>query len=115
MQVLAKHVPNLAVGETVDDDRPVRILSETCLRDFVYWLDTLTLDGTRPFTVLAHNFHGYDSYPIVDELHRQKQKQKLEKIRNSGIVLQLTYDVEGATVWLFDSMSFFAMPLLKFP
>ena len=86
MQVNGRHVPDLVVGETVDDDQPVRFLGETCLRDFVYWLDTLTLNGTRPLTVLAHNFQGYDSYPIVDKLHRQKRK--LEQIRNGGKVLQ---------------------------
>ena len=111
MQVNGKHVPNLVVSEMADDDQPVRFLDETCLRDFVYWLDTLILDGTQPLTVLAHNFQGYESYPVVDELHRQKRK--LEQIRNGGKMLQLTYDVEGATVRFIDLMSLFGMPLLK--
>ena len=55
MQVDGRHVPNLVVGETADDDPPVRFLGETCLCDFLYWFDTLTLNGTQPLTVLAHN------------------------------------------------------------
>lgn len=38
----------------------------------------------------------------------------LEQICNSGKVLQLTYDFEGATVRCIDLLSFFAMPLLAF-
>ena len=72
MQVDGKHVPSLVVGETVNNDRPVRFLGETSLRDFVYWLDTLTLDGTCPLTVLAHNFQSYDSYPIGDDWNRSE-------------------------------------------
>ena len=96
------------VGETAYDDRPVRFLGETCLWAFLAWLDTLTLNGTRPLTVLAHNFQVYDSYLMVDELHRQKRL--LKQIRNSGKMLQLMYDFEGATIWFIDSMSFFAKP-----
>ena len=59
-------------------------------------VDSLTNNGQRPLTVLAHNFHGYNSYPIVDELYLQKRQ--LEQVRNGGKVLQLTYDNEGATI-----------------
>ena len=60
--------------------------------------------------VIALNFRGYDSYPVMEEVHRQKRQ--LEQVRN---VLQLTYDNEGATVRFIDSLSFFTMPLSAFP
>ena len=63
--------------------------------------------------MLADNFRGYDSYPVIDELHRQKRQ--LEQVWNGGKVLQLTYDNEGATIRFIDSLSFFTMPLSAFP
>ena len=56
------------VAETEADDF-VEYYSDGCINLFLEWLDTLTLDGKHPLTVIAHNFKGYDSYPIVDELH----------------------------------------------
>ena len=112
MQVEGRHVPNLVVAETEFDDF-VEYYGEDCIPLFLEWLDTLTLDGQRPLTVLAHNFRGYDSYPIIEECHRQKRQ--LEQVRNGGKVLQLTYDNEGATIRFIDSLSFFTMPLSAFP
>ena len=40
------------------------------------------LNSERPLTVIVHNFRGYDSYPIIEELHRQKRL--LEQVRNGG-------------------------------
>ena len=39
MQPHEKHVPNLVVAETEDDDRPVGFLGEHCIRDFLEWLE----------------------------------------------------------------------------
>ena len=77
------------------------------------WLDTLTQDGKRPLTVIAHTFRGYDSYPIIEEVHQQKRQ--LEQVRNGGKVLQLTYGNQGTTVRFIDSLSYFTMPLSAFP
>ena len=66
-------VPNLVMAET------------DCIQSYLQWLDTLTLNGKRPLTVLAHHFRGYDSYPVIEELHRQKRQ--LEQVRNGGTVL----------------------------
>ena len=90
-----------------------KITARTAFNYLWSWLDTLTLNGKRPLTVIAHKFRGYDSYPIIEELHRQKRQ--LEQARNGGKVLQLTYDNEGATVRFIDSLFFFTMPLSDFP
>ena len=64
-------------------------------------------------TVIAQIFRGYDSYPVIEELHRQKRQ--LEQVRNGGEVLQLMYENKGATVRFIDSLSFFTMLLSAFP
>ena len=69
MQDIKTHVANLVVGETEEDDRPVRFKDETCMTDFLQWLDTLTAGDTRDVTVIAHNFQRYDGYFVIDEYH----------------------------------------------
>ena len=113
MQVNGNHVPNLVVAETETHDCPLWFKGDHCISMFLEWLETLTEDGTRPLTVLAHNFKGYDSYPIINELHRQKRQ--IEQVRNGGKVLQLTYAHEDTTIRFIDSLSFFQMPLSDFP
>ena len=112
MPVEGRHVPNLLMAEMETDDFFERYGND-CVPSFLEWLDTLTLDGQRPLTVLAHNSRGYDSYPIIAELH--SQKRQLGQVRNGGKVLQLTYENEGATVHFINSLSFFTMPLSAFP
>ena len=109
MQMDASHVPNLVVAETEYDGRPVRFRGEFCIRDFLEWLETLTEEDTRPLTVIAHNFQGYDSYPVIEELHRQKRK--IVQVRNGGKVLELRVEITR----FIDSLSFFQMPLADFP
>ena len=84
-----------------DTRRPVRFKGEHCIRDFLEWLDTLTEDDTRPVTVIAHNFQGYDGYFIVDEYHKQHRIK----------LLQVTFHC----IRFIDSLSFFQMPLSTFP
>ena len=60
MQPHEQHIANLIVAETEDDDQPIHFPGEYCTRDFLEWLDTLTLNDTRQVNVLAHNFQGYD-------------------------------------------------------
>ena len=60
MQPQERHIANLVVAETEDDDQPVCFPGHHCVRDFLEWLDTLTLNDTRQVNVLAHNFQGYD-------------------------------------------------------
>ena len=42
MQDTGRHVPNLVVAETENNDRPVRFRGDSCMRNFLEWLDTLT-------------------------------------------------------------------------
>ena len=74
MQDTKTHVTNLVVAETKEDDRPVRFKGETCMTDFLQWLDTPTAEDTRDVTVIAHNFQGYDGYFVIDEYHRQNRE-----------------------------------------
>ena len=62
-----QHISNLVVAETEVEDDPFRFQGETCLQQFTTWLDYLAEETGRPLTVLAHNFQGYDSYPLVEE------------------------------------------------
>ena len=64
-----------------------RSQGETCLQQFTTWLDYRVEETGRPLTVLAHNFQGYDSYPLVEEYHCQKRV--LEQTRNGAKILQL--------------------------
>ena len=67
--------------------------------------------GKQPLTVLAYNFQGYDSYPVIDTWNRLRLK--LGQNRNRGKILQL--QCLASSVHFIDSMSFFQMKLAKFP
>lgn len=109
MQDTGRHVANLVIAETEHDHRPVPFKGEHCIRDFLQWLDTLTENDTRPVTVIAHNFQGYDGYFVVDEYHRQNRI--VNQLRNGAKLLQVTFD----RIRFIDSLSFFQMPLSAFP
>ena len=104
-----EHIANLVVAETEDDDRPVRFVGEHCLRDFLEWLDTLTLNDTRQVNVLAHNFQGYDDYFVVQQYHNDNRI--VEQLRNGCKLLEVKHD----RLRFIDSLSFFQMPLSAFP
>ena len=107
MQEGGRHVPNLVVAETESDEVPPQVFEgDTCIKQFLAYLDTLA--ENCPLTVLAHNFQGYDSYPIVEEYHCQRRK--VEQVQNGGKVLQLTL----GKIRFIDSLSFFQMPLSAF-
>ena len=109
MQPHEQHIANLIVAETEDDDRPVRFPGEHCLRDFLEWLDTLTLNDTRQVNVLAHNFQGYDGYFVVHQYH--SDNRIVEQLRNGCKLLEVKHD----RIRFIDSLSFFQMPLSAFP
>ena len=109
MQDTGRHVPNLVVAETENDERPVRFRGDSCMRDFLEWLDTLTEEDSREVKVLAHNFQGYDGYFVVEEYHRQHRI--VQQLRNGAKLLQVTFD----RITFIDSLSFFQMPLSAFP
>ena len=110
MQNTGKHIANLVVGMTAENSDPKIFRGPQCVDHFLEWLEVLTEEETREITVLAHNFKGYDSYFIVDALHRRKQA--LKQVRNGGKVLELTY--LGGYIRFIDSMSFVPGPLSSF-
>ena len=73
LQDTKTHMANLVVAETKEDDRPFHFKGDTCMANFLEWLDTLTAGDTRSITVIAHNFQGYNGYFVVDEYHRQNR------------------------------------------
>ena len=103
------HVPNLLVAEGEHDPQPhvFRNMPEgfTCVDQFLDWLEGQITDTTSRIIVLAHNFQGYDSYPIVDSYHRRCQH--IRQLRNGGNILQLDID----KIRFINSMSLFQMPL----
>ena len=109
MQPQEKHIANLVVAETEADDRPVRFVGEHCVRDFLEWLDTLTLNDTRQVNVLAHNFQGYDGFFVIHQYYGDNRI--VEQLRNGCKLLEVKHD----RLRFIDSMSFFQMPLSAFP
>ena len=109
MQPNEQHIANLLVAETEDDDQPIRFPGEYCTRDFLEWLDTLTLNDTRQVNVLAHNFQGYDGYFVVHQYH--SDNRIVQQLRNGCKLLEVKHD----RIRFIDSLSFFQMPLSAFP
>ena len=110
MQPHEKHIANLVVAETDDDDHPPqRFSGPFCIRDFLKWLDTLTLHDTRQVNVLAHNFQGYDGYFVLHQYY--DDNRIVQQIRNGCKLLEVKHD----RIRFIDSMSFFQMPLSAFP
>ena len=109
MQPKEKHIANLVVAETEDDDPPQRFSGPICIRDFLEWLDTLTLHDTRQVIVLAHNFQGYDGYFIIHQYYGDNRI--VQQLRNGCKLLEVKHD----HIRFIDSMSFFQMPLSAFP
>ena len=109
MQPHQKHIANLLVAETEDDDEPKPFPGPSCTRDFLKWLDTLTLNDTRQVNVLAHNFQGYDGYFVVQQYH--SDNRIVQQLRNGCKLLEVKHD----RIRFIDSMSFFQMPLSAFP
>ena len=58
MQNTGVHVPNLVVGMTAEDTTPCLFADETCIDQFLDWLEQLTKQDTRYVAVIAHNFKG---------------------------------------------------------
>ena len=90
MQNTKTHVANLVVAETEEDDRPFHFKGDSCMAEFLEWIDTLTAGDTRDVTVIAHNFQGCGGYFVVDEYHRQNRI--VEQVRNGRKIVQLNFD-----------------------
>ena len=109
MQPYGNHIANLVVAETEDNDEPKPFPGPTCIRDFLEWLDALTLNDSRQVNVIAHNFQGYDGYFIIEEYYGENRI--VQQLRNGCKLLEIKHD----RIRFIDSMSFFQMPLSAFP
>ena len=109
MQPKEHHVANLVVVETENDPRPFRFRGDQCIKQFLEWLDALTLEDTRQVNVIAHNFQGYDGYFVVNQYHSDNQIVK--QLRNGCKLLEVKHE----SIRFIDSLSFFQMPLSAFP
>ena len=109
MQPREKHIANLVVAETEDNDQPMCFHGNHCVRDFLEWLDTLTNYDTRQVNVLADNFQGYDGYFVIHQYY--DDNRIVQQLRNGCKLLEVQHD----RIRFIDSMSFFQMPLSAFP
>ena len=111
MQGTERHLPNLLVAICQDSGDNFHVFKgEQCVDDFIGFLERLSDNGNQPLTVLAHNFKGYDSYPIIDALNRRRLD--FQQLRTGGKVINLQF---GINISMIDSVSFFQMPLAKLP
>ena len=110
MQPQEQPVANLVVAETEDDVLSFCFWGDQCARDFLQWLDSLTLNDTLQVNVIAHNFQGYDGYFLVHQYYTDNQK--VEQLRNGCKLLQV---VHNDNIRFLDSLSFFQTPLSAFP
>ena len=68
MQPQEQHVANLIVAETEDNPQPFRFRGDQCVQELLEWLDTLTLNETRPVNVITHNFQHSMKIEIYGKL-----------------------------------------------
>ncbi|XP_078380154.1 uncharacterized protein LOC144663093 [Oculina patagonica] len=100
-----EHVPNLICA--MANDREYSFEGEECVVHFLDWLRFLAREND--VIAVAHNFQGYDSYFILNELYRQAVCP--EQVVNGAKILSMS--IPGITFK--DSMCFMQMPLSSFP
>ncbi len=105
MQEDGEHVPNLICAMVSDTE--YKFEGESCVASFLECLRSLAQDND--VIAVAHNFQGYDSYFILNELYRQAVCP--EQIVNGSKILSMS--IPGITFK--DSMCFMQMPLSSFP
>ena len=108
-----EHVANLLCAELEDSDECQVFQGESCIEAMLDWVRQLTNpndpDNRREVIVVAHNFQGYDSYFVLDELYKQRICPK--QIVNGAKLLCM--EIEGPIKFI-DSMCFLQMALSDF-
>ena len=103
----AIHQPNLCV--VYDEEKEVGVFQgQNTVKDFCDWL--LTPQHNKCI-VMAHNFQGYDSYPIIKYLNENAIEYKVTY--NGAKCLMLT--IKMFDIKFIDSLNFIPMGLAKFP
>ena len=106
-------VPNLLCYTTSEEEEIHVLHGEDCSLQFLQELDELAdvqdSDREREIIIVFHNFKGFDSVFIVNELYRQ-QREVVEQLTVGAKVLSFR---SGALKFI-DSLSFLPMPLASF-
>ncbi|KAL9960246.1 hypothetical protein ACROYT_G033681 [Oculina patagonica] len=102
-----QHVANLICALRGDTDERRTFEGETCVKDFLAWLREIA-EQQRVIAV-AHNFQGYDSYFILNELYDQAICP--EQVVNGAKIISMTIP----NITFKDSMCFLQMSLATFP
>ncbi|KAL9960272.1 hypothetical protein ACROYT_G033710 [Oculina patagonica] len=107
MQEDGQHVPNLICAMTSDTETEYQFEGESCVVEFLTWLRRLAEEND--IIAVAHNFKGYDSYFILEELYRQAVCP--DQVVNGAKIISMT--IPG--IVFKDSMCFMQMALSAFP
>ena len=109
------HEPNLCV--VYDEEGEVATFrGKNTVKDFCKWLFTREHDKC---IVIAHNFQGYDSYPILKQLNQEAIPYDV--IYNGAKCVTLTTKTKQKRTWFaieitfIDSLNFIPMALARFP
>ena len=70
-QETGNHIPNLLCAETDRNNEQHSFRGESCIEDFVKWLEDVQEMSGRKLIVVAHNFKGYDSYFLLEEYYAE--------------------------------------------
>ena len=101
------HQTNLCV--VYDEEKEVAVFQgKDTVKDFCHWLLT---PQHKDCIVMAHNFQGYDSYPIIKFLNENAIKYD---ITYNGAKC-VTLIIEMFNIKFIDSLNFIPMALAKFP
>ena len=107
-QDTGNHVANLLVAETDQNDEQHSFWGESCIEDFVKWLEDLQEMSGRRLIVVAHNFNGYDSYFLLEEYYAEHILPK--QLVNGTKILFMTV----GNIHFKDSLCFLPMALADF-
>ena len=101
------HQPNLCV--VYDEEKEVAVFQgQDTVKEFCRWLLT---PQHEKCIVIAHNFQGYDSYPIIKFLNENAIKYE---VTYSGAKC-VTLTIDMFKIKFIDSLNFIPMALAKFP
>ena len=101
------HEPNLCV--VYDEEKEATIFQgKDTVKEFCRWLLT---PQHKDCIVMAHNFQGYDSYPIIKFLN--ENVIEYDVTYNGAKCVTLTIDMFN--IKFIDSLNFIPMSLAKFP
>ena len=107
-QDTGNHVANLLVAEMDQNDQQHSFRGESCIEDFVKWLQDIQEMSGRKLIVVAHNFKGYDSYFLLEEYYRQMILPK--QLVNGCKILFMSV----GNIHFKDSLCFLPMALAAF-